>query len=701
MRVRGVALLFAQATVGVAGAASASESPQAIPFLPAASDPRGRSGLVRVINRSPDSGTVSIEAFDDHGQSYGPLTLSLGANETAHFNSDDLENGNPAEGLTGATGAGEGDWRLVLATGLDIDVLAYIRTSDGFLTSIRDTAPWEDGGHRLATFNPGSNRNQESLLRLVNIGEADATVDITGTDGTGSTDTVTVDVPSQAARTYSASELESGNGAGQDGSLGDGAGKWQLAVRSEQAVAALGLLSSPDGLLTNLSTTPGNETDGVHGVPFFPRASDPLGRQGFVRVINHSAVAGEVSITAFDDTGRGYEPLAMSLGANETNHFNSDDLELGNPGKGLTGSTGVGDGDWRLELTSDLAIEVLVYLRTTGGLLTAMHDTVPREGGVYRIAIFNPDTEVEQASRLRLVNPGEATAQVAITGIDDLGAMSTGEVALAVVPGASRTLTSQELEVGGDGFEGALGDGAGRWQLSVESDQPITVLNLRASPNGQITNLSSEPTDAVSFTADFHRGTQGFVADFADYPAHDPDPYELTSDHRQLPPPLESKSALFLSGVNRSADLFMFYKGHVGGLVPGVRYVVTATAEIATDVPARCAGVGGAPGESVWIKAGASEVEPVGEGSYLRMNIDIGNQSNGGDQAVVLGNMANSRSCEQRRRWERKTFPRQSIPEPVSASPSGRIWLLFGVDSGFESLTEVYLTRVSVSFAPM
>ena len=659
--------------------------------------------MVRVINRSPDAGTVSIEAFDDHGQSYGPLTLSLGANETAHFNSDDLENGNPAEGLTGAAGAGEGDWRLELTTELDIDVLAYVRTNDGFLTSIRDTAPWEDGGHRVATFNPGSNRNQESLLRLVNIGEADATVAITGTDGTGSTDTVTVDVPPGAARTYTASELESGTAAGLDGLLGDGAGKWQLAVRSEQAIAAMSLLSSPDGLLTNLSTIPGNEKDGIHTVPFFPRASDPLGRQGFVRVINHSDVAGEVSIAAFDDTGREYEPLAMSLGANETKHFNSDDLESGNPGKGLTGSTGAGDGDWRLELTSDLAIEVLVYLRTTGGLLTAMHDTVPPEGDVYRITTFNPDTEVEHASRLRLVNPGEATAQVAITGIDDLGEMAAGEVTLAVLPGASRTLTSQELEVGGDGFEGALGDGAGRWQVSVESEQPVLVLNLLSSPTGQITNLSSGPTDTVTFAANFHRGTQRFVADFADYPADDPDPYELTSDYRPLPPPLPSKSALFISGVNRSDDLFMFYKGHVGGLEPGARYVVTATAEVATDVPAGCVGAGGAPGESVWIKAGASEVEPVPvrEGAYLRMNIDIGNQSNGGDQAVVLGNMANSRSCEQPRQWERKTFPRQSIPEPQTASPSGRIWLLFGVDSGFESLTEVYLTRVSVSFAPM
>ena len=658
---------------------------------------------MRVINRSPDAGTVSIEAFDDRGQSYGPLTLSLGANETAHFDSDDLENGNPAEGLADGTGAGEGDWRLALTTELDIDVVAYIRTRDGFLTSMRDAAPWEDGGHRIAIFNPGSNRNQESLLRLVNVGEADATVAVAGTDDRGVAGTLSVDVPAGATRTYTASELETGSATGLDGSLGDGAGKWQLAVRSEQAITAMSLMSSPAGLLTNLSTIPANETNGLHVVPFFPRASDPLGRQGFVRVINHSAAAGEVSITAFDDMGRTYEPLAMSLGANETKHFNSDDLEVGNPEKGLTGSTGVGDGDWRLELTSDLAIEVLVYVRTTGGLLTAMHDAVSREGTIHRIATFNPDTEDAQESRLRLVNPGEATAHVTITGIDDLGEPSTGEVAVDVPPGASRSLAAGELEAGGDEFDGALGDGSGRWQLLVESEQSIVVLNLLASPTGEITNLSIGPTDTVTFTADFHRGTQGFVADFADYPADDPDPYELTSDYRSLPAPLESKSALFISGVNRSDDLFMFYKGHVGGLVPGARYAVTATAEIVTDVPHGCVGVGGAPGESVWIKAGASEVEPipVREGDYLRMNIDIGAQSNGGDQAVVLGNMANSRSCEQPRQWERKSFPAGSIPEPVSASAVGRVWLLIGVDSGFESLTEVYLTRFSVSFAPI
>ena len=686
-------------------AASASGSRQAVPFFPSASDALGRQGFARVISHSSEAGEVSIVAFDDEGRSYGPLTLSLGANETALFNSDDLENGNLAKGLTGRTGAGQGDWRLELTSALHIEALSYIHTSDGFLASMHDTVPWRNGEYWVAIFNPGINRNQESLLRLVNPGEAAATVTITATDDAGASGTgaVTVEVPAGAARTFSAAELESGSATELVGSLGDGSGKWRLAVRSDRAITAMSLLSSPTGYLTNLSTVPGNEFEGVHHVALFLSASDPFGRQGFVRVINDSELTGEVSIKAFDETGREYEAVSLSLGANETKHFNSNDLEMGNTRKGLSGSTGGGIGDWRLELTSDLELEVLAYVRTTDGFLTSMHETVSREGNAYRVATLNPGANFDHESRLRLVNAGAHTAEMTITGINYRGERSSRQVSIAVPARASRTLTAQELEGADGAFEQTFGNGAGKWRLVVESERPIAVLNLLSSPTGHLANLSSDPTDALTFTFDFHRGVQGFVADFADYPPANKEIFELTSDYRPLPSPLESKSALFISGVNRSDDLFMFYKGHIGGLVPGARYDVTVSVEIATATPTGCYGVGGAPGESVWIKAGATEVEPlpVPEHGYLQMNVDIGNQSQGGEHAVVLGNVANSRSCEQSRQWELKSFPGRSTPVPVSASSSGRVWLLFGADSGFEDRTEVYFTRASVTFTPM
>ena len=220
--------------------------------------------------------------------------------------------------------------------------------------------------------------------------------------------------------------------------------------------------------------------------------------------------------------------------------------------------------------------------------------------------------------------------------------------------------------------------------------------------SGGCRSLPTGTVDVMTLHFDFDEGPLGFVAGFADYPPAHEEIYELTSGHRALPPPLELQSGLFLSGVNRSDDLFMFVKGPIAGLTPGASYAVEVGVEIATSTPSGCVGVGGAPGESVWIKAGVTAEEPVAvmEDTYLRMNIDIGNQSNGGTQAVVLGNVANSRSCEQSPAWELKALERQSIPAGISAPSDGRAWFLIGADSGFESRTDVYFTRATVTLTP-
>ena len=197
------------------------------------------------------------------------------------------------------------------------------------------------------------------------------------------------------------------------------------------------------------SVQPKSGTDATHHVYLVPSASEPL-RQGFVRVINHSAEAGEVSIDPVDDGGRAFDTIILSIDANETIHFNSNDLETGNEGKGLTGSTGSGEGDWRLAFTSDLDIEVLAYIRTTDGFLTAMHDVAPVDGDIRRVAIFNPGSNRNQVSRLRLINPTDATADVTIRGTDDKGMPGSGEVSLSLDAGTAREITAEQLESGRD-----------------------------------------------------------------------------------------------------------------------------------------------------------------------------------------------------------------------------------------------------------
>ena len=459
-------------------------------IFPSAADPSGRQGFVRVVNRSAVDGEVLIDAVDDAGERFGPLRLAIGAGEAAHFNSRDLEEGNAAKGLSGGVGTpAAGLWRLALSSTLDIEVLSYVRTPDGFLTSVHDMLPRGGGTLRAAVFNPGSNSAQRSSLRLVNPSGADEPMRwVSGTDDRGRVG-YAVDlavVPAGGAATVDAAALEAGG-------IGDGTGKWRLAIDALWPVEAASLLTSPGGHLTNLSTAPEAGADGVWRMPLFPAADGASRRQGFVRVINRSRRAGEVQVVAVDDGAARVGPVTLALRAEQTVHFNSDDLQRGNAAKGLR--DGVGSptrGDWRLELTSELDIAVTSYIRTEDGFLTSMHDLAPPGAAAQaaRVPIFNPGSNRRQVSLLRVVNDGDAAATVRVTGVDDAG-MPSGEVLLTVRAGETRTLEAADLEAGDAAFEGALGDGVGKWRLAVASDVPVSVMSLLRSPGGHLTNLST------------------------------------------------------------------------------------------------------------------------------------------------------------------------------------------------------------------
>ena len=474
-----------------------------------------RQGFARVVNHSDATATIQMDAFDDAGQRYGPVTLTVGAGEAAHFNSADLENGNEDKGLSGKTGPGTADWRIELR-GDGLEVLSYMRTDDGFVTSLHDTAPLlapvtvidNDDGTRsyeyrydVPIFNPGRNTNQVSTLRLVNTGANPAEVTITGIDDRAMSgeSRAALTLEAGASRFLSAADLESGKGLRDAQGLGRGTGKWRLVVASDQPILVASLLASPTGHLTNLSTVPDNKVgDGAstsHLVPLFPAHGDAEDRQGFVRIINRSDEARAIEIHAQDDTDQEFGTLTLDLNANESVHFNSEHLEQGDEAKGWTEGLGAGEGDWRLTLTSGLDVDVLAYIRrTSDGFLTSMHDFVRLTGtDTYEVAFFNPGKNTNQVSLLRIVNTGEQDAAVSITGTDDNGVPSSGTVNVTVPAGTARTFSSQELEDDGDeSGDNELGTGTGKWRLSVKSEQPIRVMSLLENRGtGHLTNLST------------------------------------------------------------------------------------------------------------------------------------------------------------------------------------------------------------------
>jgi hypothetical protein len=164
----------------------------------------------------------------------------------------------------------------------------------------------------------------------------------------------------------------------------------------------------------------------------------------------------------------------------------------------------------------------------------------------------------------------------------------------------------------------------------------------------------------------------------------------------------------YLQGMNHSDDLFMFLKRRLGtddGVVPGQEYRVRFTIVFASNAPSRGIGIGGSPGESVYLKAGASRMESEvhldSTDNHYRMNVDKGSGNSGnGTAASVVGYIANGLSAEENPRYV--SLERQHEHNyTVAASPDGELWLLVGTDSGFEGLTGIYYQSIVVALIPV
>lgn len=216
-----------------------------------------------------------------------------------------------------------------------------------------------------------------------------------------------------------------------------------------------------------------------------------------------------------------------------------------------------------------------------------------------------------------------------------------------------------------------------------------------------VAGCSSDDRTTRRVTFDFAEGPQGWIGGFADYPVGAEDAYELAADYRALPPSFGLRSALYLSGFNQSDDLFMYYKRRVTGLKADHAYQVRFLVEIATEAPSGCSGIGGAPGESVYVKAGGATEEPLavanGDGFY-EMNLDKGVQGNPGDQALLLGDISTGRPCGEGVGFELKSLASGADVLTVTSDGSGAAWLLVGTDSGYEGRTNLYYTRVDADF---
>ena len=201
-------------------------------------------------------------------------------------------------------------------------------------------------------------------------------------------------------------------------------------------------------------------------------------QQTFVRFVNPSSESVQVELYGTDDSGVASKspPISLSLAAGESKQMTAQDLENGNTAKGLASSMCDGAGKWQITARSSKKIEIMGLIRTPDGFLTGLTDVVPVESGSNIVYFANPASTSKQQTFLRIVNNSSSAGKATITAVDNLGVAASGSVSFELAANGSKQMTAQDLENGNSvkGLTGKLGDGTGKWRLTIASSLDIS-----------------------------------------------------------------------------------------------------------------------------------------------------------------------------------------------------------------------------------
>lgn len=245
-----------------------------------------------------------------------------------------------------------------------------------------------------------------------------------------------------------------------------------------------------------------------------------------------------------------------------------------------------------------------------------------------------------------------------------------------------------------------------RYQFFDPFNVSFSVIVILLIAGGMLTgcNLTDSGTvePDIVHEYEFRESEADWEPFFTDYNVNQEEDMELRAEYRSLPQPLDTTdSGHFISALNLSDDVKMMYRKQVENLEPNTEYNVQFELRLATDVPSGCVGIGGPPGEAVRVIADASQMRPESfvEDEYYRLNVQHAADTQQWYQDAIMGDIANSRECEDGYEYEIKELQSDPGHAVVTTDENGSAWLQFGTRSGFEGRTGIFYTYIKAEFS--
>lgn len=198
----------------------------------------------------------------------------------------------------------------------------------------------------------------------------------------------------------------------------------------------------------------------------------------------------------------------------------------------------------------------------------------------------------------------------------------------------------------------------------------------------------------------FNDGADGWEAVYAEYPDGQEEFYELESGLKNLPAQLDqTKKAFMLSGNNHSDALQMFLVKRLDGLSPQTHYIVETGIELASKYPDGSVGIGGSPGNSVYLVSKfATNGYELQEGENEHDNIKLFlKEIDSVPESVMTMDLGDVSIQSDEYEYQLITREKSSSPNVVQSDAQGKLWAIIGTWSGFEGISTLYYTKIKIT----
>jgi YD repeat-containing protein len=467
-----------------------SQSTRQALFVNASTSPN-KTSLLRVINTSGSSGTLTATAYDEDGKQLGTTSANLGtiyANQMLTFTSAQLES---LIGFTPASGTAK--YSVYFSGNLSsFEIINYTRdiatgnlTLSQPLTKDRSSSATAASVQRVAWMMSASNSpNKTNVLRLVNTSSQtgnlyanayDEAGNVLGSAASTNTSTFLNTISPHQMLTYTSAQIESALG------FVPASPTSKYRVGFSASVPSLELINfTRDNATLNLTLVQAQQEDRPSSSASFSsrnvlvvHPSLDAVKTSMIRIVNPNSTAANITAIAYDESGAAVGSGTLgTVVAHGILALTSSQIEA------LLGYAPTSDTyKCRLLVTANApSFEVLNDAKetATGNLYLAQAQTDNRgtvtSTSTTRTAYnLYPSSSTSTVTVLRIINTTTQSGTLTAAAYDDLGNLVASNVALGAI-GANQMLTFGALDL--ERLAGYTPSANTRWRLVISANLP-------------------------------------------------------------------------------------------------------------------------------------------------------------------------------------------------------------------------------------